>query len=181
VAADNVRQAREQVMTTCAHRSVMGEHLDCAVIEIACATYFNWRRNLIVPNVSWGLGLHECDLVVMTGSRKLYEVEIKTSLSDLRRDASKRHGHGSGKITRLYFAMPMPLCHHLDDVPERAGVLGVETDSLRLNITLVRAPRINRGARSLTPAEAEHLYKLAAMRVWTLKQTLRTRAGRGMR
>ncbi len=71
-------------------------------IECALATYFDPRRNLIVPNVWWGMGLnHECDLMVMTRSGYVYEVEIKTSKADLVRDLKKPHGHGDDKIRKL--------------------------------------------------------------------------------
>ena len=46
--------------------------------------FFNYRANLIVPNISWGLGLHECDLLVLTSSGYATEIEIKVSKADLK-------------------------------------------------------------------------------------------------
>jgi hypothetical protein len=94
-------------------------------IEIAVARYFNPRVNLVVPNVSWGLALHECDLLVLTASQYLYEVEIKTTKSDLKADLKKRHGHNSRKIKKLYFAIPDYLLDCEDLIPERAGILTI--------------------------------------------------------
>jgi len=38
-------------------------------MEIAFARYFGIRQNLIIPNVSWGMDTHECDLFVLTPAR----------------------------------------------------------------------------------------------------------------
>jgi hypothetical protein len=60
-------------------------------VELAVASYFGIRRHLIVPNVSWGLGLrHECDLLIVRESGFAAEVEIKVSKSDLKKDVEKR-------------------------------------------------------------------------------------------
>jgi hypothetical protein len=52
-------------------------------IELRIAYYFGNRSHIIVPNVSWGLMMYECDLLVMPKSGHLYEVEIKVSKGDL--------------------------------------------------------------------------------------------------
>jgi len=61
-------------------------------IEILVADYFNYRANLIVPNVSWGLGVHECDILVLTKAGYAWEVEIKTSVADVKADLKKSTG-----------------------------------------------------------------------------------------
>jgi hypothetical protein len=100
--------------------------LKAAEIEIAVARYFHPRVNLVVPNVSWGMGLHECDLLVITRAGYAYEVEIKISKSDLKKDREKRHCHVSSRISRLYFAIPKELENCIDYVPERAGIISVD-------------------------------------------------------
>ena len=95
-------------------------------IELACWRYFMPRRNIIVPNVSWGLMLHECDLLVVTPAGLAYEVEIKVSKADILADRKKGHGHKDKRVARLYFAVP----RHLEqfaaaNIPERAGLLTV--------------------------------------------------------
>ena len=75
-------------------------------IEISVAKYMDPRVNLIVPNASWGLGLHECDLLVISKAGYASEVEIKVSKADLLRDREKRHGHASDRIKALWFALP---------------------------------------------------------------------------
>lgn len=139
-------------------------------IEVAVARLFDIRRNLIVPNVSWGLGFnHECDLLVVTKSGYANEIEIKTGLYDLKRDGLKRHGHRSKKIRRLFFAFPEELLGPaLRFVGAEAGLIVVDKGLAKIN----RHAIINKGARPLTDDEICHLGRLASMRIWGLKETL---------
>ena len=75
-------------------------------VELAVAKYFNPRQNHDIPNVSWGFNIHECDLLILTKSKFLYEVEIKISRADLIKDKDKGHKHKHKKIRKLYFAIP---------------------------------------------------------------------------
>lgn len=141
-------------------------------IEIAVATQFNPRMNLIVPNVSWGLNFnYELDLIIVTQNQYAWEVEIKISLSDLRAEKRKHFlAHTSDKIKRLYFAVP----YYLEDkamalIPKRAGLLSINE---KLVASLVKAPEINTNARKLKEDEISKLGKLAAMRIWSLKEKL---------
>lgn len=64
--------------------------LNARDIEIAIAKMFNYRMNVIVPNVSWGLGLRcECDLLIVSQRRYATEIEIKVSKSDIKADKKK--------------------------------------------------------------------------------------------
>jgi len=87
-------------------------------MEIALAEYFGIRQNLIVPNVSWGMDSHECDLFILTPAGYGWEVEIKVSKADLFKDKHKRHRHNSSKIKFLYFAIPEYLERYIDEIPE---------------------------------------------------------------
>lgn len=144
-------------------------------IEIALANYFNPRHNVIVPNVWWGMGLnHECDLMVMTKSGYIYEIEIKTSKADLIRDLKKPHAHRSDKIRKLYFCVPVSLLDECGDlIPNHAGIIIFHEEGegpcychKRREAKTNRVPPLDAEAR-------EKLYQLAAMRVWTLKRKLR--------
>ena len=55
-----------------------------------------------MPNISWGLGVHEIDLFVVRPSGYAIEVEIKVSLSDFKADFNKKHTHSSPKIREFY-------------------------------------------------------------------------------
>ena len=94
-------------------------------MEIALMYSFGVRTNLILPNASWGLGLHECDLLIIRKSGCAVEVEIKTDKYDLINDKKKRHGHRSNKIKQLYFAIPTELMPYIEHIPERAGIIEV--------------------------------------------------------
>ena len=70
-------------------------------MEIALMRKFDVRRNIIVPNICWGMNLHECDLLSITKKGYATEIEIKVSKPDLRADRDKTHGHRSNKIEFL--------------------------------------------------------------------------------
>lgn len=150
-------------------------------MEIAVALFFKPRVNTIVPNVSWGLGIHECDLLIVTKDGHAIEVEIKTSKSDLIADKSKRHGHFSKKIRQLYFAIPATMLPHIDHVPERAGVIVVTEYSHECLAKVLRKPKLNMEARKLTQEEIFKVARLGTMRIWTLKKRIVELCQRGKR
>lgn len=68
-------------------------------IELALADHFNWKKNVIAFNV---LGIsatlpldHECDMLVVTPSGYLTEVEVKRTYDDFCAEFKKRHHHTS--------------------------------------------------------------------------------------
>lgn len=143
-------------------------------MEISIATYFDPRRNVIVPNVWWGMGLnHECDLMVLTKSGYAYEVEIKISKSDIKADIKKRSGHYSNKIRKLYFSIPERLRPYIDLIPDRAGILMViEAGKYPGQVEKIREAKNLPEARKLTTEEQFNLAKLGSMRIWTIKQSI---------
>lgn len=138
-------------------------------VEMAVARYFGTRINLVVPNVSWGLGIHECDLLVMTKAGYCYEVEIKRSKSDLIADKNKRHGHRDwrhkNRIRMLYFAITPNLIPHIEHVPEHAGIIVCHPN---LVCEKIREARVQQ-AVPLGDLERFKLARLGALRIWTLK------------
>ncbi len=150
----------------------------CLDIEIAVAKYFGYRTHVIVPNISWGLGfLHELDLLVMTRSGYCTEIEIKTSASDLKRDLLKAHGHRSDRIRQHFLAVPRSLAElGLQVFPQTWGVLSVDEESRYVEKR--RDAIRNKEAKPLSRDRIDHLYELAAMRTWSLKETLASRIRR---
>lgn len=138
-------------------------------VEIAVARFFNWRRNVIVPNVSWGLGVHECDLLVLTAAGYCYEVEIKVTKYDLFRDADKSHAHESPKIKRLYFAFPEALLQYSDRVPKGAGILTVGAGG---GVEREREADDRPGTIRIHEGERFQLCRLGTMRIWALKRQI---------
>jgi len=141
-------------------------------IEIRIAKWFGYRTNLIVPNVSWGAGLHECDILILTKAGYALEVEIKVSKGDIIKDGEKRHQHRSEKIKRLYFAIPKKLEKHIALIPVRAGVITVEETG---NCELIRNAEVNRAAKKWGDEDRFNIARLGAIRIWDLKEKLSKR------
>lgn len=137
-------------------------------IELAVATHFNFRKYLILPNISWGMGVHECDLMIVRRSGYAIEVEIKISLSDLKKDREKPHQHRSNKIKELYFAIPMSRYEKWAEyIPERAGIILVNEDTHRCKI--VRNPETNKKAKPFGDAELAKFGRLGILRYWSMR------------
>ena len=157
-------------------------------IELAVATHFDPRQNLIVPNVAHGMGLHECDVLILTQTGYATEVEIKISASDLKADAKKSHGHDSDMIKALYFAIPEALKDYAEHVPQRAGIIIVKRVANRYwdylkqetveagetnRCEIIRAPRLNKHAVKWTDKDRMALMRLSTLRIWSLKRKIR--------
>ena len=141
-------------------------------IELALARFFNPRINIIVPNVSWGLGFnYECDLLVVTKAGYATEIEIKVTRSDIKADFSKRHTHGSKKIRRFFYAVPDYLSN-CDLLPTDCGLISIDEN---LRCRTLRPPKLNKMARALTDKEINKLLHLGCMRIWSLKESLYAR------
>ena len=152
----------------------MREKLNCRDIEITVGTYFDYLVNLIVPNVHWGLDLHECDLLILSKAGYATEVEIKTSRADLIADKKKKHGHHSKRIKYLYFAIPDYMVKDIEHIPERAGIIVVySTGDSRGRCYKMRKPKYNSDVRKFTEAERCKMARLGALRIWDLMRTNR--------
>lgn len=142
-----------------------------AEIQLGLAQYFDYRKNIIVPNVSWGMfGDRECDLLVMRDTGYLIEVEVKISVSDLKRDLAKHHHHFSFRIKELYFAMPEKMITSSHLIPEHAGIIIMRDN---LGVDVIRKAEVNKQARALSDREQFKLARLGAIRVWPLTDRLR--------
>jgi hypothetical protein len=143
-------------------------------MEIALANHFNYRQNLIIPNVSWGFLDHEADLIVISKSNYLIEIEIKVSASDLKKDKNKKHSHcdRENRIKALWFVLPEALISHVNHIPENAGILIVSKNKNFYRVKTMRSPKPYKKFRKLTDDEILKLYRLASMRTWSLKQKL---------
>lgn len=138
-------------------------------VECAIAKHFNIRINLIIPNVSWGFFIHECDLLVVSKSGYLTEVEIKISLADLKKDIKKRHGHRDDRIKNLYFAIPSKMVKHIEYIPLHAGILSITSKGKVFELT---KPKINTAAKPISIEDKLKLLRLGTMRIWGLKKKL---------
>ena len=142
-------------------------------LELSIAKYFGYRQNLIIPNVSWGMGLeYEADIMVISQSRYCTEIELKISKSDLKRDHNKRKWkhdkycrYGGEIIRRQFFGIPESLKDAIEFIPPQCGILIVSDLG---KVHLERVVKLNK-SRALTEKEYLHALQLASMRTWTLK------------
>jgi hypothetical protein len=137
-------------------------------VELAVARFFNYRINLIVPNIYWGFDLnYEADLLIISPAAFATEIEIKVTNSDIKRDSLKSAAaHKSNRIKKFFYAVPDYLAGS-EYLPKDAGLIAVDKNK---NCRILRPPRINKIARKLRHDEIETLMKLAAMRIWGLKE-----------
>jgi len=150
-------------------------------MEIALAgmrgSVFAASRYVVLPRARWGLekwGIrHECDLIALSRSRQIHEIEIKVSRADLKADAEKRHQHDSAAISRLWYAVPDEMKDFaLEQIPARAGLircklLGGNGD--RFWSSVVRRPTVKR-CPPAPPALVAHIHELIACRYWAERQ-----------
>lgn len=147
--------------------------MKCYEIEKYIARHYHTRVNLIVPNVSWGFGVHECDILVITKSGYATEFEIKISKSDLIKDAQKEHKHESKKICRLYFVVPKSLSEKIGNdielmIPSSAGLIEVSEDGY-LNFRIIAK---DRNRYKLNIHEMYQVARLGTIRYWSLRSKI---------
>jgi len=143
--------------------------LKCVDIEIALARYFNFRTNVIVPNISWGMFNHECDLLLLSPAGYATEIEIKISKSDLIADKKKLHKHNDHKIKNLYFAIPTYLRHCIKHIPDKAGIILIDQ---KKHCEIIRKPRSNKTPYKFTDPDKFLIARLGTMRIWGLKERI---------
>lgn len=149
-------------------------------MEIALMELFKFRQNIIIPNVSWGLGIHECDLFIVRRSMYAIEVEIKISKSDLLKDFEKVHGHidTKNRIREFHYAMPIKLYEQCKDfLPKDCGIIVCEKKinykkKEIVKARVIRKSKINSTARKLTEIEYLKLLRLGCLRIYSMKKTL---------
>jgi len=145
-------------------------------IEIAVMKYLGIRQNMIVPNVSWGMYLHECDILCLSKVGYATEVEIKITKYDLLKDKEKWHGHYDEKIAYLFFAVPESLkLIALAQIPERAGLFVAEKKKSNGEISIVQIKNClkNKNAIKWDDKERSKLGRLGTMRILKLKEKIR--------
>ena len=160
-----------------------GKKISLEEIEYWIAKEFCYRQNIIVPNISWGLRLHECDILILRPSGYAAEVEIKRTLSVLNADKNKNHSHHSNKIRELWFCIPAEIKDKaVEHIPERAGIITFEryqyyfSDNTSgvsgLKMSKIRNPEINIRAEKFTDKQRMKMLALAHMRIWAMKKQI---------
>lgn len=160
---------------------IITEHIEIAIME-----YFDFRKNLIVPNVSNMMGLvpFETDMAVMTKANYVHGFEIKVSKSDLMADFKKKqHIHFDqlnrrgikglerwyGKFKTFSYAVPeeMKDCA-LDVIPDFCGLYIID-DKIKLKQIKDSPTLFN---HKWTDEERIYLKKLGTMKIYNLKRAI---------
>ena len=149
-------------------------------MEISLMSFFCFRKNLIVPNVSWGMrfashykSLHECDLLILSSSGYATEVEIKISKADLLKDKKKKHKHKHPAIKNLYFAVPAELKEcAVSEIPEHSGLITVKDNGNYIFSTIERKALPRKNALKWSDKDRLALARLGTMRIYGLKKNL---------
>jgi hypothetical protein len=153
----------------------MIDKLTTIEIEERVAQYFGPRQSLIVPNISWGMNIHECDLLIVRKSGYGIEVEIKISRADLKKDAEKTHHHNDSRIREFYFAIPDYLQDSIEFIPKHAGIIVVNrvyNYGDHVYCRIIRDAEVNKKCTKFTEAEMFNIARLGTMRIWSLKRKI---------
>jgi hypothetical protein len=135
-------------------------------IEIAVAKFFGYASNIIVPNVY--LNKCECDMVIISPSGYVTEVEIKVSKSNLKKDSDKNYNaHNSYKVKRFFYAVPLELMN-CEYTPSDAGLIVVNNRFAKI----VRPAKVNKSSKKLNQDQVFDIARLGCMRIWRLKENL---------
>lgn len=163
-------------------------------IEVALAEsdFFNFKKNIIAYNVKgWSVTLpinHECDMLVLSKSGYLTEIEIKRSWTDFVADFKKKHGHESdGLIKCFYYCVPDSLYEKVRDYlfeneVKCAGII-TYTEDLIIQIKEIKTRFwnnttrdvvgiTNRNYKKLFIEQQLEVARLGSMRVIGLKEKL---------
>lgn len=148
-------------------------------IQRALAIWINYRRHLCLPNVNGGIGLWsrgEMDFLAVTSVGYVIEVEIKCSLTDLRREwrnptkiekHTRTHTVTKG-IRRFFICTPADIAQsaraeiEAEPLLVYAGILIYNGRS----IGVLRPAQNLKTARKLTADERMKIGHLASMRLW---------------
>lgn len=156
----------------------MDTKLSVDEIELAIRNsgMFNKRQDIFVPNISWGLLNHEADLVVITKSGYLSEIEIKRSWSDFLADFKKGHGHKDERVYKLYYAVPESIAQKViaffieNKVANNGLIIYGEDGGCKINY-IPETPYFS-GGRKLFIEECLTIARLGCMRIFALKSKL---------
>ncbi len=162
-------------------------------IEVALATSekFNYQKNVVVPNVHGESSVlaifHECDMLVMSKSGYLTEIEIKRSFADFKADFNKRHHHANSELIKyFYYCVPQSIGDKVMEVLKEKEIFytGVIMYNEALDFSIVghyegtingcdifSHPQFP-GAKKLYLEQQLELARLGCMRVIGLKKKL---------
>jgi len=156
------------------------------VLQLVMRDIFPARTYIGIKNVSWGFFKYrEADLIVISKSLLMYEVEAKCSVSDLKNEKKKKcykrakYYKPEDRITKKHYAMPEEVFEKAgDEVPADCGVIliyKVEKGYYKgqYKAKMHRAAKKIKGSRKLTSEEQIKLMRLGCLRQWAQKFKLK--------
>ncbi len=153
-------------------------------MEVALYKFYKSSSLLVVPRVTKNncffnsvageyerIVNHECDLLVVSNSEYLTEVEIKISISDLKADFKKGHSHKDENIRNFYYAIPSELKEKaIPLIPDSAGILIVhKRNSGRFSVDKYRRCKTNKKADKTKDIVLLKLGRLSNLRYWNTR------------
>lgn len=145
-----------------------------ANLEVGVANHFDCRRNLIIPNVSWGFGLnYEADIIVVRPSGYAIEVEIKNSERDIKADKKKKKWRNGKWPCRYFKEFWMAVPEKLEKskyIPSHAGILRIYKYRNKYYGKVIKKPEINNNSVKLNKNQIEKLKRLLCLRIWKIKK-----------
>ena len=130
------------------------------------------RQWLMIPNLSWSFLEWEADLICVSKSGYITEIEIKISKADLLKDQEKykfqnRQLKSWEYIKEFYYCVPEKL---LPDIPESykqfAGIIVVPSDG-RCRCRIIHLAPVNKKAKKITDVERMNLMRILGLRFWS--------------
>ena len=148
---------------------------------------FDWTRYAVIPNVTaFSVFEHgEADLLCLSKSNTLHEVEIKVSASDLMADSKKGpYAHHNRLVSYVWFAVPESLIPvALSNLDERFGIVAVHHKIYssrelfsRVHTKVIRRPKKNnmQWHRKPNGDEVVRLLRTGVNRMWSRRTGVET-------
>jgi hypothetical protein len=138
-------------------------------IMLACAGYFNWFQNTMMPE--WQVDGGRADLVFISRAGYLTEIEIKVSMADWNHDAGKDKWKKNWRpnVSRFFYAVPETLENKIPDwLPPDAGVIVVRAGKTRDMVQVVREAKRKR-CLPIETKEIQYIHRQCYYRFWRLE------------
>lgn len=148
-------------------------------VQIMLGKHFG-IKNICIPNVlmtgeyrpeiekleSWKKSskMYEADLIYITKSKYLTEIEIKVDINDFRNDFKKKIYHSSQLVSSLYYSFPEELYkRYEDEIRERVeGIAGIITVSYDCKVK-AKAPK-RKEVAPLTDTQIKNFMRIGCMK-----------------
>lgn len=151
-------------------------------VELAIMKEFNFRQNLIVPNITNITRLlpFETDILILTKDSYATGFEIKISKSDLNADFKKRQHNKDkfekyyGKFKHFYYAVPEYLKEYaLNVIPDFCGLWVFAKYEYPTLPKFYEAKKANKlFDYKFSDKERYEIARLGTMRIYSLKQNI---------